>query len=155
MNRQIMGPGCWLRQRVSVARLGRDRHALRLDLLQESEGESESGVCGPAGGRRQVSERIWLVTFMHYDLGYFDDETCRLEPIENPFGPTVLPMSGIIRYPCTRNGSVRVGVPTGFVSPWHRLAAAVPRRRRIESSVARRRFPHPSHRPAQLPTYPF
>ena len=21
---------------------------------------------------------------MHYDLGYFDDETCRLEPIENP-----------------------------------------------------------------------
>ena len=30
---------------------------------------------------------------MHYDLGYFGDETCRLEPIENPFGPKVLPMS--------------------------------------------------------------
>ena len=44
-------------------------------------------------GVTQVSERIWLVTFMHYDLGYFDDETCRLEPIENPFGPKVLPMS--------------------------------------------------------------
>jgi putative transposase len=42
---------------------------------------------------RQIDEHIWLVTFMHYDLGYFDDETCRLEPIENPFGPTVLPMS--------------------------------------------------------------
>ena len=27
---------------------------------------------------------IWLVPFMHYDLGYFDDETCRLGPIENP-----------------------------------------------------------------------
>ena len=26
-------------------------------------------------------------------LGYFDDETCRLEPIANPFGPKVLPMS--------------------------------------------------------------
>jgi putative transposase len=39
-----------------------------------------------------VGERIWLVTFMHYDVGYFDDETCRLEPIGNPFGPTVLPM---------------------------------------------------------------
>ena len=37
--------------------------------------------------------RVGLVTFMHYDLGYFDDETCRLEPIENPFGPKVLPMS--------------------------------------------------------------
>jgi hypothetical protein len=23
---------------------------------------------------------------------YFDDETCRLEPIENPFGPKVLPI---------------------------------------------------------------
>ena len=44
-------------------------------------------------GVTQVGDRIWLVTFMHYDLGYFDDETCRLEPIENPFGPKVLPMS--------------------------------------------------------------
>jgi len=44
-------------------------------------------------GVTQVSERIWLVTFMQYDLGYFDDETCRLEPIDNPFGPKVLPMS--------------------------------------------------------------
>ena len=34
-----------------------------------------------------------LVTFMDYDLGYFDDETCRLEPIENPFGPKVLSVS--------------------------------------------------------------
>ena len=44
-------------------------------------------------GVKQVSEQIWLVTFMQYDLGYFDEETCRLEPIENPFGPKVLPMS--------------------------------------------------------------
>ena len=43
-------------------------------------------------GVRQVEEHVWLVTFMHYDLGYFDDETCRLEPIENPFAPKVLPM---------------------------------------------------------------
>jgi hypothetical protein len=39
------------------------------------------------------SLHIWLVTFMHYDLGYFDDETGRLEPIDNPFGPKLLPMS--------------------------------------------------------------
>jgi len=44
-------------------------------------------------GVTQVGDRVWLVTFMQYDLGYFDDETCRLEPIENPFGPKVLPMS--------------------------------------------------------------
>jgi hypothetical protein len=30
---------------------------------------------------------------MRYDLGYFDDETWRLEPTANPFGAKVLPMS--------------------------------------------------------------
>jgi putative transposase len=44
-------------------------------------------------GVRQVSDRLWLVSFMDYDLGYVDDETCRLEPIENPFSPKLLPMS--------------------------------------------------------------
>jgi len=44
-------------------------------------------------GVRQVSDRIWLVSFMDYDLGYFDDETSRLEPIANPFAAKVLPMS--------------------------------------------------------------
>ena len=41
----------------------------------------------------QTDDRIWLVSFMDYGLGYFDDETCRLEPLANPFGPKVLPMS--------------------------------------------------------------
>jgi putative transposase len=45
---------------------------------------------GQSVGVTQVGERIWLVTFMQYDLGYFDDETCRLEPIENPFAPKLL-----------------------------------------------------------------
>jgi hypothetical protein len=44
-------------------------------------------------GIKQVSEDIWLVTVMDYDLGYFDHETCRLEPLANPFGPRVLQMS--------------------------------------------------------------
>jgi putative transposase len=48
---------------------------------------------GQKVGVKQVDEHIWLVSFMHYDLGYFDDETCRLEPIDNPFGPKLLPMS--------------------------------------------------------------
>jgi len=48
---------------------------------------------GQRVGVKQVSEKIWLVSFMQYDLGYFDHETCRLEPIENPFAAKVLPMS--------------------------------------------------------------
>ena len=41
---------------------------------------------------REVHDDIWLVSFMDYDLGYFDLETRVLEPLENPFGPKVLPM---------------------------------------------------------------
>jgi putative transposase len=44
-------------------------------------------------GVKQVNDKIWLVSFMQYDLGFFDDETCRLEPVENPFAAKVLPMS--------------------------------------------------------------
>ena len=44
-------------------------------------------------GIQQVDERLWLATFMNYNLGYFDDETCRLEPICKPFGLKVLSMS--------------------------------------------------------------
>lgn len=42
---------------------------------------------------RQVEDRVWLVSFLTYDLGYFDDESCRLEPINNPFGSAVSPMT--------------------------------------------------------------
>ena len=66
-----------------------------MEVLQTSALPLGDGAdCQPRGGPvGQVSEHIWLVTFMHYDLGYFDDETCRLEPIDNPFGPKLLPMS--------------------------------------------------------------
>jgi len=46
-------------------------------------------------GIKQVADKIWLVSFMHYDLGFFDDETCRLGSTENPFGAKVLPMSPV------------------------------------------------------------
>lgn len=47
---------------------------------------------GQAVGIKEVNDDIWLVTFMDYDLGYFDLETRVLEPLENPFGPKLLPM---------------------------------------------------------------
>jgi len=50
---------------------------------------------GQTVGIKQTDDKIWLVSFMDYDLGYFDDETCRLEPLENPFGAKVLPMSSV------------------------------------------------------------
>ena len=44
-------------------------------------------------GTRQVEDRLRLASFMTYDLGYFDEDTCRLEPIDDPLAPNVLPMS--------------------------------------------------------------
>lgn len=43
-------------------------------------------------GVKQVTNSVWLVSFMQYDLGYFDAESCRLEPIQDPFRSNVLPM---------------------------------------------------------------
>jgi hypothetical protein len=54
---------------------------------------------GSATGIKQVSDEIWLVTFMDYDLGYFDHETCRLEPLANPFGPKLLQLPGLEHSP--------------------------------------------------------
>lgn len=54
--------------------------------------KTDLAFAGQRVGVAPVSEHIWLVTFVDYDLGYFDDETCRLEPIENPFWRNVLPM---------------------------------------------------------------
>jgi hypothetical protein len=47
---------------------------------------------GQAVAIKEVEEGIWLVNFMNYDLGYFDLVTRVLEPLENPFGPKLLPM---------------------------------------------------------------
>jgi hypothetical protein len=42
---------------------------------------------------KQVDEGIWLASFMHYDLGYFDLEQKTLQPLDNPFGTRLSPMS--------------------------------------------------------------
>src|SRR5688572_26853742 len=41
-------------------------------------------------GIKEVADGIWLVTFMTYDLGFFDMTSKRMEPLDNPFGPRVL-----------------------------------------------------------------
>ncbi len=36
-------------------------------------------------GIKEIDDKICLVTFMNYDLGFFDEELCRVEPTKNPF----------------------------------------------------------------------
>jgi putative transposase len=76
----------WHDWTATVTHCGRIcRHNRKINLSQV--------FAGQLVGVRQETDRIWLVSFMHYDLGYFDDETCRLEPIQNPFGPALSPVS--------------------------------------------------------------
>ena len=64
----------------------------RLCLYRKKINLSKS-LAGQAVGIREVDDGIWLVSFMCYDLGYIDLEEKTLQPLENPFGPKVLPMS--------------------------------------------------------------
>jgi len=50
-------------------------------------------LAGQAVGVKEVDDSIWLVSFMDYDLGYIDLEERTLQPLDNPFGAIVLPMS--------------------------------------------------------------
>jgi transposase InsO family protein len=50
-------------------------------------------LAGQRLGIREVDDGIWLVSFSHYDLGYFDLEQKTLQPLDNPFGPRLSPMS--------------------------------------------------------------
>ena len=42
---------------------------------------------GQTLGIREVEDKIWLVSFIDYDLGFFDEEAGRVEPTSNPFVP--------------------------------------------------------------------
>jgi transposase InsO family protein len=45
-------------------------------------------------GIREIADQVWLVSFMNYDLGFFDNQENRVEPVgDNPFAPKLLPMS--------------------------------------------------------------
>jgi transposase InsO family protein len=50
-------------------------------------------LAGQRLGIKEVDDGIWLVSFMHYDLGYIDLEQRTLQTIDNPFGTRLSPMS--------------------------------------------------------------
>jgi transposase InsO family protein len=50
-------------------------------------------LAGQRVGIKEVDEGIWIVSFMSYDLGYIDLEQRTLQPLDNPFGTRLSPMS--------------------------------------------------------------
>lgn len=72
-------------RRITVTQCGRicmDRRKINFSRV----------FAGQDVGVKQVDDKIWLVSFMDYDIGYFDEDTNRVEPGENPFREKVLPM---------------------------------------------------------------
>jgi putative transposase len=49
-------------------------------------------LAGQNAGIKQVDDQIWQVSLLEYDLGFFDMDSCRVEPGPNPFGPRMLTM---------------------------------------------------------------
>ncbi len=47
---------------------------------------------GQRVGIKEVDEGIWIVSFMHYDLGFIDLEQKTLQPVDNPFRIGLSPM---------------------------------------------------------------
>jgi hypothetical protein len=81
-----------MRHPSMIAEYVRTYHELRLCLHRKTINIS-AVLVGQRLGIKEVDEGIWLVSFMHYDLGYFDLEQRTLQPLDNPFGTRLSPMS--------------------------------------------------------------
>jgi len=54
-----------------------------------------TALAGQEVGIKEVEDGIWVVSFLDYDLGYFDEKNSRVEPVDDPFNKKVLPMSSV------------------------------------------------------------
>ncbi len=79
-------PNAIRRARTSVNH--RSRAATREDRQLECAGRS-------ACRHQEGDDGIWIVSFVHYDLGYIDLEQKTLQPLDNPFGAGSLPKSWV------------------------------------------------------------
>jgi len=65
---------------VRITRCGRICVGSRKINLSTSLAEQLVGI-------REVHDQVWQVSFLEYDLGYFDRDEDRVEPGPNPFAP--------------------------------------------------------------------
>ena len=76
-------PGVW---DISKNRL----QILGLDFPRRKKVNLSRVFAGQDIGVKEIDDGIWLVTFMDYDLGFFDLETNKLEPLDYPFAPEIV-----------------------------------------------------------------
>ena len=73
---------------VTVSACGRICFACKKINLSQVFAGQKVGIKEEKGG-------IWQVSFMDYEIGYFDLDACRVEPVDNPFGAKVLTMCSV------------------------------------------------------------
>lgn len=71
----------------------RPHQALAMICMHRKKINISTVLAGQRLGIKEVDDGIWLVSFMSHDLGYIDLEQRTLQPLDNPFGPRLSPMS--------------------------------------------------------------
>ena len=69
-----------------------DKNTVRLIQWIRTPDNLSIVFAGQNVGVKQVSDKVWLVSSMKYDLGFFDEEAGRVTSVDNPFDAKVLPM---------------------------------------------------------------
>ena len=81
------------RSRKPTLRVVKARYGKTLGGHCRKKSNISTVLAGQKLGIKEVDDGIWLVSFMHYDLGYIDLEQRTLQTIDNPFGTRLSPMS--------------------------------------------------------------
>ena len=74
---------------IPFPRHGHPRHRMRTHrriCMHRKKINVSTVLAGQRLGIKEVDNGIWLVGFLHYDLGYIDLEQRTLQTIDNPFG---------------------------------------------------------------------
>jgi hypothetical protein len=55
-----------------------------------------TALAGPKADIGEADSRSWQLRRVRYEIGRFDLDTCRLEPVDNPFGAKLVTMSPVL-----------------------------------------------------------
>ncbi len=81
---------------------------------------------GQAVGIKEVDDAVWLVSFMHCDLGYIDLEPQDPATPRQPLRPrVVIHVLGTFRYLCLRSVHSQIWRPQGDSNPRYRRERAM------------------------------
>lgn len=73
----------------------RQRAGLRNLIFALGRTHVSTVLAGQRVGIEEVDDGIWIVSFTSYDLELIDLEQKTLQPLDNPFGPRLSPMSQV------------------------------------------------------------